>query len=106
MGDGLTQPQRQARRLAVLRTERGRLKRQIAAGELSPWPLLEGNDRFNEPYIITLRVLKVLEWIPGVGEITAYDVLNELCVPAYMKFEGISMAQRKEMSLMLQEVVA
>lgn len=100
------QPRRQQRRMIAIRSERAKIKKAIRDGELDPWALLEGNDNTHEGWIITMKIHDLLRAVPGIGEVTAYDILTELSLPPNMRFVGVSMELRKEMSAMAQEVLA
>jgi hypothetical protein len=80
------------RRAAAVRAERGRLRAELKAGRLSPAALL---DRAGEDESLAgMRVVALLEALPGYGPVRAGALLDELGIAGSRRVRGLGPRQR------------
>lgn len=91
----LTPEQRKAalEKAAKARRERAELKEKLKMGSLSLSALLEQAD--NSDIVGKMKVLAVLESLPGVGKVRARRLLEELEISESRRIRGLGAKQRK-----------
>jgi hypothetical protein len=97
----------QAQRMNALRTRRSELKARIRRGEVSPWPVLEGESDIAEAekLVRSMRVFDFIKNIPGIGEPTAVEAMAQLGLTHLHRLQGCTFEQRKDLSTLLREVL-
>lgn len=90
----LTPEQRQAalEKAAVARRVRAEVKDKLKMGSLSLRELFEQADR--DQILAKLKVVSVLESLPGVGKVQARRIMEELDISASRRLRGLGRNQR------------
>jgi S13-like H2TH domain len=91
----LTPEQRQAalEKAAVARRQRAEVKEKLKAGSLTLAELLEQGDR--DEILAKLKVVSVLESLPGVGKVRARRLMQELDISESRRLRGLGRNQRE-----------
>lgn len=87
--------QRQAalEKAAAARRQRAELKEKLKAGSLSLGELIAQGDR--DDAVAKLKVVTVLESLPGVGKVKARRLMEELEISENRRVRGLGTHQRK-----------
>jgi hypothetical protein len=87
--------QRQAAldKAAAARRQRAELKEKLKAGSLSLSELLAQGDR--DDAVAKLKVVTVLESLPGVGKVKARRIMEDLEISENRRVRGLGTHQRK-----------
>lgn len=87
--------QRQAalEKAAAARRQRAELKEKLKAGSLTLSELLAQGDR--DDAVAKLKVVTVLESLPGVGKVKARRIMEELGISENRRVRGLGTHQRK-----------
>jgi hypothetical protein len=90
----LTPEQRQAalEKAAVARRQRAEIKEKLKMGTLSLRELFEQGDR--DEALAKLKVVSVLESLPGVGKVRARRLMQELDISESRRLRGLGTNQR------------
>ena len=90
----LTPEQRQAalEKAAVARRQRAEVKEKLKMGSLSLRELFEQGDR--DEILAKLKVVSVLESLPGVGKVRARRLMQELDISESRRLRGLGRNQR------------
>ena len=91
----LTPEQRQAalEKAAVARRQRAEVKEKLKAGSLTLAELFEESDR--DEVLAKLKVVSVLESLPGVGKVRARRLMQELDISESRRLRGLGRNQRE-----------
>jgi DNA uptake protein ComE-like DNA-binding protein len=91
----LDSAQRQAalEKAAAARRQRAELKEKLKAGSLSLSELLAQGER--DDAVAKLKVVTVLESLPGVGKVKARRIMEELEISESRRVRGLGTHQRK-----------
>ena len=91
----LTPEQRQAalEKAAVARRQRAEVKEKLKANTLTLAELFEQADR--DETLAKLKVVSVLESLPGVGKVRARNIMSELDISESRRLRGLGANQRK-----------
>ena len=91
----LTPEQRQAalEKAAVARRQRAEVKEKLKAGSLTLAELFEQSDR--DEILAKLKVVSVLESLPGVGKVRARRLMQELDISESRRLRGLGRNQRE-----------
>jgi hypothetical protein len=91
----LTPEQRQAalEKAAVARRQRAEVKEKLKANSLSLRELFEQSDR--DETLAKLKVVSVLESLPGVGKVRARRLMQELDISESRRLRGLGRNQRE-----------
>lgn len=91
----LTPEQRQAalEKAAVARRQRAEVKEKLKAGSLSLGELFEQADQ--DETLAKLKVVSVLESLPGVGKVRARRLMQELDISESRRLRGLGRNQRE-----------
>jgi hypothetical protein len=91
----LTPEQRQAalEKAAVARRQRAEVKEKLKANSLTLAELFEQSDR--DEILAKLKVVSVLESLPGVGKVRARRLMQELDISESRRLRGLGNKQRK-----------
>ncbi len=79
---------------AEVRRDRAELRQQLKAGEISLPELL---DRVDEDLVGKMKVLAVLESLPGVGKVRARRTLEEIGISETRRVRGLGSRQRDQL---------
>jgi hypothetical protein len=87
----------EARRAALVkakqaRQDRAALKVALKAGEVSLAEVLDAADR--NAVVAKMRTVEVLESLPGVGKVTAGQLMDELAIADSRRLRGLGSRQR------------
>ncbi len=87
--------QRQAalEKAAAARRQRAELKEKLKAGSLSLKELFDRGDR--DEILAKLKVVSVLESLPGVGKVRARRLMQELDISESRRLRGLGRNQRE-----------
>lgn len=87
--------QRQAalEKAAAARRQRAELKEKLKAGSLTLGELIAQGDR--DDAVAKLKVVTVLESLPGVGKVKARRIMEELDISENRRVRGLGTHQRK-----------
>jgi hypothetical protein len=90
----LTPEQRQAalEKAAVARRRRAEVKEKLKAGSLSLKELFDQGD--SDEILAKLKVVSVLESLPGVGKVRARRLMEELDISESRRLRGLGRNQR------------
>lgn len=90
----LTPEQRQAalEKAAVARRQRAEVKEKLKAGSLTLAQLFEQGDR--DETLAKLKVVSVLESLPGVGKVRARKIMEKLDISASRRVRGLGSKQK------------
>jgi len=90
----LTPEQRQAalQKAAAARRQRAEVKEKLKMGSLSLRELFEQGDR--DEILAKLKVVSVLESLPGVGKVRARRLMQELDISESRRLRGLGRNQR------------
>jgi S13-like H2TH domain len=95
----LTPEQRQLalEKAAAARRQRAEVKDKLKIGSLSLPELFEATDRKDEAgeMLAKLKVVSVLESLPGVGKVRARNIMSELDISESRRLRGLGTNQRK-----------
>ena len=93
----LTDEQRQAAlvKAAEARQARAELKEKLKAGSLTFKELLDGAE--NNDIIGKMKVIAVLESLPGVGKVKARRTMEKIGISETRRVRGLGVQQRKEL---------
>jgi hypothetical protein len=95
----LTPEQRQQalEKAAVARRQRAEVKDKLKIGSLSLSELFEQADRGDESgkMLAKLKVVSVLESLPGVGKVRARNIMSELEISETRRLQGLGTNQRR-----------
>jgi hypothetical protein len=91
----LTPEQRQAalEKAAAARRQRAEIKEKLKVGSLSLRELFEQGD--NDETLAKLKVVSVLESLPGVGKVRARRLMQELDISESRRLRGLGRNQRE-----------
>ncbi|MGH9013251.1 MAG: integration host factor, actinobacterial type [Acidimicrobiia bacterium] len=91
----LTPEQRQAalEKAAAARRQRAEIKEKLKVGSLSLRELFEQGD--NDETLAKLKVVSVLESLPGVGKVRARRLMQELDISESRRLRGLGRNQRQ-----------
>ena len=91
----LTPEQRQAalEKAAAARRQRAEVKEKLKMGSLSLPELFEQGDR--DDVLAKLKVVSVLESLPGVGKVRARRLMQELDISESRRLRGLGRNQRE-----------
>jgi hypothetical protein len=91
----LTPEQRQAalEKAAVARRQRAEVKEKLKANTLTLAELFEQSDR--DETLAKLKVVSVLESLPGVGKVRARRLMQELDISESRRLRGLGRNQRE-----------
>ena len=91
----LTPEQRQAalQKAAAARRQRAEVKEKLKMGSLSLRELFEQGDR--DEILAKLKVVSVLESLPGVGKVRARRLMQELDISESRRLRGLGRNQRE-----------
>lgn len=91
----LSPAQRQAalEKAAEARRVRSDVKSRLKMGSITLPELLERAD--NDPIVAKIKVLAVLESLPGVGKVTARRTMEQLAIAESRRLSGLGPQQRK-----------
>jgi hypothetical protein len=91
----LTPEQRQAalEKAAAARRQRAEVKEKLKMGSLSLQELFEQGDR--DEILAKLKVVSVLESLPGVGKVRARRLMQELDISESRRLRGLGRNQRE-----------
>ena len=91
----LTPEQRQAalEKAAVARRQRAEVKEKLKAGSLTLVELFEQGD--GDETLAKLKVVSVLESLPGVGKVRARRLMQELDISESRRLRGLGRNQRE-----------
>lgn len=91
----LTPEQRQAalEKAAVARRQRAEVKEKLKASSLTLVELFEESDR--DEVLAKLKVVSVLESLPGVGKVRARRLMQELDISESRRLRGLGRNQRE-----------
>ena len=91
----LTPEQRQAalQKAAAARRQRAEIKEKLKMGSLSLPELFEQGDR--DAVLAKLKVVSVLESLPGVGKVRARRLMQELDISESRRLRGLGRNQRE-----------
>lgn len=92
----LTDEQRRAalEKAAIARRVRAEMKARLKMGSLTLAELLEQADE--DPIVAKIKVLAVLESLPGVGKVTARRKMEELNIAESRRLSGLGPQQREK----------
>lgn len=79
---------------AAVRRERAELRRQLKAGDLSLSELL---DRLDDDTVGKMKVLAVIESLPGVGKVKARRAMEEIDISESRRLRGLGSRQRSQL---------
>ena len=93
----LTPEQRAAalKKAAEARTARAELKEKLKMGSLTLRDALEKAD--NDPVIGKLKVLNLLESLPGLGKVKARRLMEEIGIAETRRVQGLGAQQRQSL---------
>ena len=95
----LTPEQRQAalQKAAAARRQRAEVKDKLKIGSLSLSELFEQTDRGDDSgkMLAKLKVVSVLESLPGVGKVRARNIMTELEISETRRLQGLGTNQRR-----------
>ena len=93
----LTPEQRTAalKKAAEARTARAELKEKLKMGSLTLRDALEKAD--NDPVIGKLKVLNLLESLPGLGKVKARRLMEEIGIAETRRVQGLGAQQRQSL---------
>ena len=93
----LTPEQRQAalEKAAAARRQRAEIKEKLKVGSLSLRELFEQGD--NDETLAKLKVVSVLESLPGVGKVRARRLMQELDISESRRLRGLGDNQRRRL---------
>jgi hypothetical protein len=93
----LSPEQRQAalQKAAVVRRERAEVKERLKSGSLTLKELFEGGEL--DDTLGKLRVVTLLESLPGVGKVKARRVMQELEISESRRLRGLGDNQRRRL---------
>lgn len=93
----LSPEQRQAalEKAAIARRRRAEVKERLKAGGLTLTQLFEQGDR--DEILAKLKVVSVLESLPGVGKVKARRVMEELDIAPSRRLRGLGDNQRRKL---------
>ena len=93
----LTPDERQAAlaKAAAVRRQRAELKDKLKMGSMSLREVLDQGDR--DEAVGKMKVLAVLESLPGVGKVRARKVMEEVGISAARRLRGLGSEQRKSL---------
>lgn len=91
----LTDAQRQEalKKAAEVRKERAEVKEKVKKGELTLKQVLDKAD--SSDVIGKMKVISLLEALPGVGKVRARKIMNELDIAESRRLKGLGVRQRK-----------
>lgn len=75
------------------RQDRAALKAALKAGEVSLDEVLLASDRNDT--VAKMRTIEVLESLPGVGKVTAEQVMDEVRIASTRRLRGLGVRQRE-----------
>ncbi len=79
---------------AAVRRERAELRGQLKAGDLSLAGLLE---RIDDDTVGKMKVLAVIESLPGVGKVKARRTMDEIGISENRRLRGLGNRQRSQL---------
>jgi len=93
----LTPEQRRAalEKAAVARRKRAEVKEQLKCGQLTLAELFDAGDR--DEMLGKLKVVSMLESLPGVGKVRARRLMEELDISESRRLRGLGDNQRKRL---------
>ena len=91
------QRQRALEKAGAARRQRAEVKDKLKIGSLSLGELFEATDRGDEAgnMLAKLKVVSVLESLPGVGKVRARNIMTELEISETRRLRGLGANQRK-----------
>lgn len=92
-------PQQRARaleRATAARRRRADLKRRLKRGDLSIGAVIAEGPR--DPAVAQLRVVELIESMPGVGRVTADRIMGELGIARSRRVRGLGPLQAKALT--------
>ena len=91
------QRQRALEKAGAARRQRAEVKEKLKIGSLSLGELFEATDRGDESgnMLAKLKVVSVLESLPGVGKVRARHLMSELEISESRRLRGLGTNQRR-----------
>ena len=91
------QRQRALEKAGAARRQRAEVKEKLKIGSLSLGELFEATDRGDESgnMLAKLKVVSVLESLPGVGKVRARNIMSELEISESRRLRGLGANQRR-----------
>src|SRR3954469_19911748 len=91
------QRQRALEKAGAARRQRAEVKEKLKIGSLSLGELFEATDRGDESgnMLAKLKVVSVLESLPGVGKVRARNLMSELEISESRRLRGLGTNQRR-----------
>lgn len=87
------------------RSQRGRLRKALRAGELDPFEVLEGRadpDGLVESVVVGMKVLDLLPMIRGVAKARAKEIVMAMNLDPLTRMRDLDDVERKELGLVLR----
>ena len=84
---------------AAMRKARAQVRKDLKTGKLSFSELI---DRADDPVIARLKVVTLLESLPGYGKARALALLEEVGIAETRKVQGLGSRQREELLAILK----
>ena len=84
---------------AVVRKARAQVRKDLKAGKVSFSELMAKSD---DPVIARIKVVTLLESLPGYGKARALALLNEVGIAETRKVQGLGSRQREELLAILK----
>ncbi len=81
------------------------MREQLRSRELNPYGLLAGDDADWEPVVQRLKISSVLLMIPGIGEVTRDELLDELDVRRSDRFTALTYERRAALANLVRAVL-
>lgn len=83
------------RKAAEVRTQRAEIKQKLKHGEITLSSLLERTS--SDDVVGKMKVISILENLPGYGKVRAQKVLNELGVNDTRRLQGLGPNQKSQL---------
>ncbi|HEY3434057.1 MAG TPA: hypothetical protein VGK41_00250 [Solirubrobacterales bacterium] len=89
----------------AVRRQNKKLRELVRAGELDPYGLLAGDNSEWEPVVQRSKVSSVLLMIPGIGEVTRDELIEELSIQRSDRFNALSYERRAALAQLVRTVL-
>lgn len=100
------QRQRALAKSSFVRSQRKELRSRLRAGTLDPWVVLRGASDEWEPVVAEMRVDRYLELVPGIGEVTRDEALDEFRLRGHWRVGYLTYERRAELADKLRMALA